>query len=439
MKKSTISYAARVFRKYLYYMKSQKWDRNTIDEYQDRQLVRVVKHAAKHVPYYRNLFNDIGFDPSTFKGRADMHKIPLLDKETLRTRQKEFIADNADKYGIYWDSTSGSSGTPLHFIIDNATKAHKLAAVIRSYCWAGYLPWKKTFSIQSYKFEKPDAISKHYQFVNMWRFNSRLLKKETAIEVLGMINRFKPKVFIGYPFSILMLSKFAKDEGISIHPLEAIVTAGETLSEKRRRLMEDAFKCKVLDFYSHHENVAIISECKHQVRHVFEDFAYNEIIDESGSVVPWEGSVGEIVGTGFYNYAMPLIRYRLGDTVKTDHGGKLCNCGNRFKTVKEIIGRQNDYIETPDGRMIGNVLEHAADHSKGVNLSQCVQDAIDHIYVNLIIDETYTVDSANAFKEGLHQRLGNEIKIDFKIVTELEKNKSGKTPFIMSKIEHEYI
>ncbi len=164
MDKSTISYAAKVFRQYLFYLKTQKWDRKTIDDYQNLQLVRIVKHAAQHVPYYRHLFNDMGVDPSAFRGGADMHKIPLLDKETLRTRQKEFIADNADQYGINWDSTSGSTGTPLHLIIDNSTKAHKLAAVLRSYQWAGYLPWKKTFSIQSYAFDNPEGYFQALSF-----------------------------------------------------------------------------------------------------------------------------------------------------------------------------------------------------------------------------------------------------------------------------------
>lgn len=438
MDKSTISYAARVFRQYLFYLKTQKWDRKTIDDYQDRQLVRIVKHAAQHVPYYRNLFNDMGFDPSAFRGGADMHKIPLLDKETLRTRQKEFIADNADQYGINWDSTSGSTGTPLHLIIDNSTKAHKLAAVLRSYQWAGYLPWKKTFSIQSYAFDNPEDISRHYRFVNLWRFNSRLLSKDTTIEVVEMINNIKPKIFIGYPFSILMLSRFAKEQGLSIHPPESIVTAGETLSEQRRAALERAYHCKVYDFFSLHEDVAVITECRYQTKHICEDFAYNEIVDDHGQDASTRG-IGELVGTGFYNYAMPLIRYRIGDIVRIDTGDQSCKCGRQFKVVKEIIGRQNDYLETPDGRFLGNVLEHSIDNAKGVIFSQCVQDAVDHIYLNLIIDDTFNDDSKVELEKGFRVRLGNEIKIDFKIVTELEKNKSGKTSFIMSKIGHEYI
>ncbi len=439
MKLSSVKGAVSVVKKYFFYLSSQRWNKEKIKAYQDRKLRSIVKHAAENVPYYRNLFKDINFDPDTFKGREDMYKIPLLDKQTLRTRQKEFIADNAEQYGINWDSTSGSTGTPLHLIIDDATKAHKLACVIRSYQWAGYTPWKKTFSIQSYTFEDPQAISKHFSYVNLWRFNSKLLKKETALEVVKMINEIKPKVFIGYPFSMLMLSRFAREEGIGIHPFESIVTAGETLSEGRRKLLQEAYQCKVFDFFSLHEDVAVVTECQHNTKHFCEDFAYNEVVDQNGDLVS-AGGTGELVGTGFYNFAMPLIRYRLGDTVilNKDTEG-ICKCGREFSSVKEIVGRQNDYLETPDGRFLGNVLEHAVDNAKGVVFSQCVQDAVDHIYINMIVDETFGPDSTRQFEKGLRGRLGDEIKIDFKTVEHLEKSKSGKTPFIMSKIGHEYV
>lgn len=438
MKKSTIKFSISVLQRYIFYLASQRWDRKKIESYQDNQLKRIVKHAAKKVPYYRNLFRKTGLDPDKFAGRADMYKIPLLDKDTLRTRQNEFISEGADKYGINWDSTSGSTGTPLHFIVDHSTNAHKLACVLRSYQWGGYIPRKKTFSIQSYKFNNSQSISKHYPFVNLWRFDAKKLKRETALEVLKMINDIRPKIFIGYPFSIFMLSRFAEEEGLSIDPLYSIVTAGETLSERRRELLEAAYNCKVYDFFSLHENVAVISECKHQTKHMNEDFAYNEIVDENGKDAS-EQRVGELVGTGFYNYAMPLIRYKIGDTVVLNNKHTPCPCGRHFRGVKEIIGRQNDYLETPDGRFIGNVLEHSVDNARGVMLSQCVQDAVDHIYVNLIIDETYNEDSTKEFEMGLRQRLGGDIKIDFKVVDHLERNKSGKTPFIMSKIGHEYI
>lgn len=437
MKKTTINLALRVLRRYFFYLSSEKWSRERYEAYQDEQLKKIIRHAASHVPYYRNLFKKIKLDPARFAGRQDMYKIPLLDKQTLRTRQDDFIADNAEEYGIYWDSTSGSTGTPLHLIIDNSTKAHKLAAVLRAYQWAGYFPGKRMFSVQSYTFDKPGAISKRYPLVNLWRFNSKLLKQDTALEILQMINDIKPHVIIGYPFSILMISQIAQKKGIDIHPVKSIITAGETLSERRRKLLEEAYGCTVHDFFSHHEDVAVISECSHKKRHIFESFAYNEVVDEQGN--PSADGTGTLVGTGFYNYAMPLIRYNVGDNVIFDTDDNLCPCGSRFRSLKEIVGRQNDYLETPDGRFLGNVLEHAVDNAKGVKLSQCVQDSVDHIYVNMIIDESFSDESTKAFEQGLRVRLGNEIQIDFHVVDQLEKTKSGKTPFIMSKIGHNYI
>jgi phenylacetate-CoA ligase len=438
MKLSTLLYAQRVFKRYIFYSLSQKWNKQKIAEFQDKKLIEIVNHAANNVPYYRNLFKSIDFDPKQFRGRIDMHRIPLLDKQTLRIRQKEFIADNAEQFGINWESTSGSTGTPLNLAIDNSTKAHKLAAVLRSYQWAGYIPWKKTFSIQSYKFKKPKAIYKRYPMVNLWRFNSRLITKEASLQILGMINNLKPEMMIGYPFSIYMLSKFANDEGVSIYPLKAIVTAGETLSDKRRKLIENAYNCRVFDFYSHHEDVAIISECKKHSKHIFEDFSYTEVIDEQNNNITASGT-GELVGTGFYNFAMPLIRYRVGDKVIIDETQESCSCGCQFKTVQQIIGRQNDYIITPDGRYIGNVLEHAIDKARGVILSQCVQDAKNHIYLNLIVDNNFNEDSITDLENGIRSRLGDEIQIDYKVVNELEKKTSGKTPFILSKIGQDFI
>ena len=254
--------------------------------------------------------------------------------------------------------------------------------------------------------------------------------------MVNMMNTIRPDMIIGYPFTILMISRFAQENGIPLNPVGSIVTAGETLSENRRRGLEEAYRCEVFDFYSHHEDVVLVSECREHTKHVHEDFSYCEVVDGSGGAAA--DGTGELVGTGLYNYAMPLIRYRTGDTVVFEPG-KRCRCCREFRAVKEIVGRQNDYLETPDGRFLGNVLEHSVDNARGVVLSQCVQDAVDHIYINIIADETFSEDSKKEFEKGLRVRLGNEIRIDFKVVSELERTKSGKTPFILSKIGHNFV
>ena len=358
-----------------------------------------------------------------------MHKIPTLDKEIVRTRQKELIADNAKKFSITWDSTSGSTGTPLHFVLDDAVQANKIAALLRSYSWAGYKLGKKTFSLQSYYFK--DHNFKFNRFYNILRFDSNKLKKDSALKVIKEINRIKPKFFMGFPFDILMLSSFAEDEGIVIHSPQSIVTYGETLSKKKREFIEKAYRCKVFDFFSLHECAAMISECEHGSMHLIEDFVYHEILYKDG--------VGRLVGTSLYNYAMPLIRYETKDNISLSEKQETCSCGRHFRIVKEIIGKQCDYIETPDGRFLGSVMSHSIDNAKGVICSQCIQNAIDRIDINIVVDKTYNEDSKIALEKGLRKRLGNEIKINFKVVPQLEKSKSGKTLFIISKIGNKYI
>ena len=436
MNTKLLTYSLAIARRYVFFSMSQRWSREKLEAFQDARLKRLVAHAAEHVPYYRSLFREAGIDPVAFRGREDMHRIPLLDKDTLRTRKDEFVADNAARYGMNWDSTSGSTGTPLHFVVDDETKANKLAAVIRSYRWGGYIPWKKTFSVQSYRFGAPGTLYRNYRFVNLWRFDAKLLKRDTALKMVNMMNEIRPDMIIGYPFTILMISRFASENGIPLHPVGSIVTAGETLSESRRKALEEAYRCEVFDFYSHHENVALVSECREHTKHIHEDFSYCEVLDGSGRESA--DGAGELVGTGLYNYAMPLIRYRTGDTVVLEPA-KRCGCGREFRAVREIVGRQNDYLETPDGRFLGNVLEHSVDNARGVALSQCVQDAVDHIYVNVISDGTFDEDSQREFEKGLRARLGNEIRIDFRVVTELERTGSGKTPFILSKIGHSFV
>jgi len=113
-----IELAPLIAKRFLFYQKSQNWSKDQIIEYQNNKLKEIITYSGKYVPYYRNLFKEIGLDTSEFKGIEDMYKIPFLDKETLRTRTDEFISDNANFYKCKIEKTSGSTGTPLTLQLD---------------------------------------------------------------------------------------------------------------------------------------------------------------------------------------------------------------------------------------------------------------------------------------------------------------------------------
>ena len=422
MEKSILQIPFEVLKRLRFYRKSQNRSRDELRREQNRLLIDLIRYASIHVPYYRNLFREIELDASTFRGIEDMHRIPLLDKETVRTRKDEFLSDQAKRYGLTWDSTSGSTGTPLHFVLSNAVQANKIAALLRSFGWAGYRPGMRTLSVQSYYFSDRDF--QYNRLYNVIRFDSNRLKKHSALKLVGFLEKKSVRFIIGFPFDIMMIGQFASEAGIDIPSPRAVITYGEKLSSHRRERIESLYDTKVFDFHSMHECSAMISQCEHGSLHLIDDFSYMEI--ENGS----------LVGTSYYNYSMPLIRYDTRDLVTLEDED--CLCGRPFRRVKEIQGKACDHIVTPDGRILGAVMSHSVDQAKGVIVSQCVQDALDHITFRLVVDHQYDQASQSALERGLRKRLGEKMKIDFKIVDELEKTTGGKTPFIRSIIGNQF-
>ncbi|MDP8219937.1 MAG: hypothetical protein P9X26_01210 [Candidatus Stygibacter frigidus] len=427
MEKSIYQLPLKVLDRHIFYRRSQYWNVEKLRIYQNEHLKRLIRYAAKHVPYYHKMFRDIGFEADKFRGIEDMDKIPLLDKETVRTRKGELLSDEANNRNIIWDSTSGSTGTPLHFALNDHVQANKIAALLRSFFWAGYRLRQRTLMVQSYYFENTEFQSD--KFYNVIRFDSNRLSKDSAMRLAEEIIRKPVKTIIGFSFDILMIARFAEEAGKQFPSPESIITYGEKLSVERRKMLIDYYDCPIFDFYSMHECSAMISQCEKGSLHLIEDFAYMEIVDDGGK--PTLGK-GMLVGTNYYNYMMPLIRYNTRDAVQLSKVE--CTCGRAFRRVDEIFGKECDAIWTSDGRILGAVMSHSVDQAKGVIMSQCVQDATDHLLVRIIVDESYDNKSQEVLEVGLRKRIGSEMKLDFEIVMQLEKTAGGKAPFIISKI-----
>jgi phenylacetate-CoA ligase len=283
--------------------------------------------------------------------------------------------------------------------------------------------------VQSYYFAESDF--QFDKFYNVIRFDSNRLSRDSAVKLVEEMSKNRVKNIIGFPFDILMIARFAFEAGLDIRKPQRIITYGEKLSSERREMIEKYYSCHVYDFYSMHECSAMVSECEKGSLHLIEDFAYMEIVDEEG--YPAEGK-GLLAGTSYYNYMMPLIRYKTRDTVQMCDSP--CGCGRVFRKVGEIFGKECDAITTPDGRILGAVMSHSVDQARGVIMSQCVQDTLDHLVVRIVVDESYDENSQVALEAGLRKRTGDEIKIDFEKVNQLEKTRGGNTPFVISRLKN---
>ncbi|MDZ7761297.1 MAG: hypothetical protein U5L00_13720 [Desulfovermiculus sp.] len=420
-----------LFRALAFYSRSQFWNTAQIHTYQDRMLRRLIQQANDHVPYYRRLFADIGLQVNKFRGRVDMHKIPLLDKETLRLHTSEFIAANADQLGARWYQTSGSTGTPLSYILDTRSRYNDGAVTLRSYAWAGLYPGMKLFSVKDYLKQFTYKYSLGGRALS---FDLNSLNLESAKLLWPKINALKPKVFRSYPFTLMMLYHYGQQAGIPMHRPQKIITTGESLPQALRKKLETSYQAEVFDYYGMTENSSLITECMAHTYHVIEDYAFHEFLGPG--LQPVRSGRAEIVATNLYNYAMPLIRYRTRDLAWLSPHTQTCPCGLAFRSVEKIEGRKEDYILTPDGTRL-NLIETPLNAGQGITMAQYVQDAWDHMYVNIVPGPDFEPDSLQEVKKELRRLVGDRIGIDFHLVDRLEqrgKDGLGKIPFIYSKI-----
>jgi phenylacetate-CoA ligase len=92
---------------------SQWWPKERLAAYQVERLRGFLEEIGARVPYYRDLFRSIGFEPAELRSVADLQRLPRLGKAEIRAAGERMKADGAVKLNRY--NTGGSSGEPLVF------------------------------------------------------------------------------------------------------------------------------------------------------------------------------------------------------------------------------------------------------------------------------------------------------------------------------------
>jgi phenylacetate-CoA ligase len=212
-----------------------------------------------------------------------------------------------------------------------------------------------------------------------------------------------------------MLSAGVRYRGRS---LRGIVTSSETLPDVRRREIESAFGCRVFDWYGQFERVAAIGTCEQGRHHLLTDYSYVEML-------PAGDGLFELVGTGFNNLSMPLIRYRCGDVVRPAPAGERCACGRSFPLIEEIVGRADDPVRLPDGRSVGR-LDHLFKGVEGILEAQIQQDRLDVLAMLVVPSETFSDDTLRTLRANARHRLGDEVSLEIRLVDSIPRTANGK-------------
>jgi phenylacetate-CoA ligase len=347
----------------------------------------------------------------------------LITKADVRDGGKSFISER--KPGtLFPGSTSGTTGTPLTLYQDLPAINRENAFVWRQLTWAGLRrgdrrAWLRGDMIVPARQRKPPYWRLN-RAENMLMLSSYHLSESAATAYVDSLARFDPVVIQAYPSSIGFLATWMRNAGIhySGKSLRGIVTSSETLEDAQRRKIENAFGCRVFDWYGQFERVAAIGTCEQGRYHLLSDYSFVEML-------PAGDGLFELAGTGFNNMSMPLIRYRCGDYVIPAPAKERCACGRAFPLIEHIIGRVDDSIKLPDGRSIGR-LDHIFKGVEGILEAQIRQDVSDAVTLLVVPSPTFDNRNRDTLQSNTRERLGEEINFEIRLVDAIPRTKNGK-------------
>ena len=417
-----------------------KFSPEEIKAYQSEKLQPIIKHAYQTVPYYREVMDRLRLTPADFRTVDDVPKMPVLTKEDVIENFDKLVSTAIKPSKMISGSTSGTTGRPMFLRYDHNSCLIKTVAEWRMKRSLGVDVGEKFAFFTGRMFVPPHRTKPPFwrknMILNHLFFSCFHMSQKNMQVYLDQLYRFNPVVVEGYPSSLFVVARYMVEKGIT-YPARMTFTSSETLYPVQREMIEKAFPCPLYDFYGAAERIIFGSECVKQVgKHLNLDFGFTEIIDSNQQLSP-PGEMGQMVATGFHNFAMPLIRYRTDDASSIRH--EPCECGCTFPFMSDVTSKSEDIITTPDGRhIVPASLTHPFKPLKGVLESQIIQEELRFMTVKLVVNNQFNDDERNSIIRELSARVGADMKIEIQIVDAIPRTQSGKLRWVISKVGVEF-
>jgi putative adenylate-forming enzyme len=337
--------------------RSCQWTRTQLTEQHARRLASLRQFVHERSPFYQRFHRGLE--------RAPLEALPVLTKATMMEQFDDLVTDRAvrladveaflrgDRTDELFRSryvalaTSGSTGRRGVFLFDSEEWLTAVAMITRPMAWAG---------LRARIINRPRLAM--VASTTPWHYSSRVttslasrmiptLRIDAADPlptIVQRLNDWQPEVLTVYP-SVLKQLADAQLAGTLRIPLKTIATSAEVLPEETRRRVQQAWGLRVFDTYGATEYAPISAECPYGRRHLFEDEAIIEIVDDRGRPVPPGESGDRLLLTIFNRRTQPLIRYEISDMVRPLDGA--CECGRPFRLIESIEGRLEDVLDFP--------------------------------------------------------------------------------------------
>jgi phenylacetate-coenzyme A ligase PaaK-like adenylate-forming protein len=345
-----------VFDRYMSVLEQTQWARpQHLVQYQDQLLGNLVRHAHDNVPFYRERLACL-FDRSGHFDRSRWSEVSILSRiEAASHAASMRPAQLAPMHGEVTEiQTSGSIGAPLSIASNRLVHAAANAAMTRMAHWWGADTARSLARLRVYKSDAPQypegRDGKGWSYANPEAATHDLDLRTPAEQQLEWLARIKAPYLVTAPSNAMALAYAATAQQARDLAIELVFTTGETVLPRAREVVEDKFGARMAAIYSCEEVGTIATQCPATAGYhvVAENFLVELLRNDGTAAGP--GEVGQVVVTGFYNYAMPFIRYAIGDVAIAAEGA--CPCGRSLPVIPQVLGRTRCAFVFADGTRI---------------------------------------------------------------------------------------
>lgn len=395
--------------------RSQWFPPDALRERQQRQLDVLLRHVLETVPYYRGL-----------RG-ARFDQLPILARRDLQQGFESLKSERVPPaHGALGETrTSGATGSPVRVLKTQVTNLFWSAFTLRDHSWHRRDLGRKLAVVrQGIKAGTAASWGPATDGVVATGPCIMLTPASSAGEQLDWLQREQPAYLLTYPSNLAELARLSLARGVRLEGLLEVRTLGESLGAEVRELCREAWDVPLTDFYSAQEVGYLALQCpEHQHYHVQSEGALVEVLDDNGAPCAL-GEVGRVVVTDLHNFAMPLVRYELGDYAEL---GEPCPCGRGLPVLRRILGRVRNTLVTADGGRywpsfgvrgfldIAPVLQH-----------QFVQKSYDLVEARLVVAAPLSAGQERLLAERIASRLPGGFRVTISCCDRIARGAGGK-------------
>jgi phenylacetate-CoA ligase len=409
--------------------------RDEILAFQANKLNEVLEFVTDQVPAYKSLRSVV----SRFDSLDALNDFPVIEKEHLQENIQMYLPRDFNKIPHYPLTTGGTSGQQLKFYVDGNSQLVENAFQHRLWKRVGYSPSHRraTFRGVSFSNLKPGEYWQENPIYNEIQFSPFHMSEINLYKYVNKIRDYHPQFLYGYPSAIDMLAEFVlrNDLKSQMPKIKAALLISEGVNVGQRRRIEQAFNTRAFSFYGHSERVVMAGECEvNSTYHHFPDYGFLEIIDEDGNITQSPGHRGEIVGTGFLNRSLPLIRYRTGDYATRNEYH--CNCGRCWDRFSDVEGHRNlDMLVGVNGARISTTaLNMHGPMFRKVIRYQYSQKVKGKFELRLMVSPDFSEEDKQILYKAYIAKIGSELSLSIKTVEDIPLTARGKIKLVDSSL-----